>query len=171
MNAGIPVTLERGGKVISIFATMQDAAKSLGMHVSTIQWRVERGRDVKGERIRLATEAEKRKLRESKLKELIEKRRIKERSSTKKDTYVKESEFELDGVKLDGEKYRIVNYEITPWRLCITPCPFKESPKPMVGSAACATCCSFHGRDLVRRQVACSDVYARERTRRKNSLT
>lgn len=171
MSVGIPVTLERNGKIISIFATMQDAAKSLGMHVSTIQWRVERGRDVKGERMRLATEAEIRKLREAKLKESREKRRIKERASTKKDTYVEESEFEMDSVKLDGEKYRIVNYEVTPWRLCITPCPFKESPKPMVGSAVCATCSSFHGRDRVRKQVACSDVYGRERTRSKKSST
>lgn len=56
--------------------------------------------------------------------------------------------------KLD-DKYNILDYK-TVNGVCITPCPFKESPKPKVGSAACLKCRQFKGKDKTKHQVACA---------------
>lgn len=56
------------------------------------------------------------------------------------------------------KKYAIVNYELEKGRICITRCPYQETPKPLVGSVACMSCPSFHGRNREARQVVCSAV-------------
>lgn len=60
---------------------------------------------------------------------------------------------------LDASKYKIVKYEVRNLRECITPCPFKEHPRPMVGSAGCMECSSFRGRDNKSHLVACNKHY------------
>lgn len=61
--------------------------------------------------------------------------------------------------ELDRERYKILRYEVTSDRRCITPCPYMCSPKPMVGSAACQACSSFHGRNRHTHEVACGRKY------------
>lgn len=67
----------------------------------------------------------------------------------------KKSVFEEDDTELNREKYLILKYEVRNLRECITPCPFKEAPKPMIGSAKCIKCGSFKGRNRTTHEVAC----------------
>lgn len=64
----------------------------------------------------------------------------------------------MEDKELDRDKYKIIQYEVKYKRVSITPCPFKESPKPMVGSASCMECKSFKGRNRQKHEVACSRV-------------
>lgn len=64
----------------------------------------------------------------------------------------------LEDKELDKDKYKIINYEVKNKRVSITPCPYKCSPKPMVGSAACMECKSFKGRNRQKHEVACGRV-------------
>lgn len=59
-------------------------------------------------------------------------------------------------IELDRNQYTILPYEVKFGRICITPCPFKEHPKPMVGSGNCARCGQFRGRDIANHEIACS---------------
>lgn len=56
-------------------------------------------------------------------------------------------------------KYTILSYETKCPKVHITPCPFHESPKPMIGSAKCQMCGSFRGINRVNKQVACNRAY------------
>jgi hypothetical protein len=82
---------------------------------------------------------------------LSPKRERPEISVKKKDFKPKEA-----SKKLDGEKYTILKYEVRNIRECITPCPFKEAPKPMVGSAKCMSCGSYRGRNRIAHEIACN---------------
>jgi ADP-dependent phosphofructokinase/glucokinase len=57
--------------------------------------------------------------------------------------------------ELDREKYAILKYE-TKHHICITPCPYFESPKPMVGSGRCLNCSCFRGRNQETQEIACN---------------
>lgn len=63
--------------------------------------------------------------------------------------------FRSDDAVLDT-KYRIVTYQTRNLRECITPCPYRDNPKPMIGSVNCVRCSSFRGRNKVTHQVACN---------------
>lgn len=63
-----------------------------------------------------------------------------------------------EDVELDKEKYRTIPYEVRNLRESITPCPFKEYPKPMVGSVQCVRCTSFRGRNKQSHEVACCRI-------------
>lgn len=67
-----------------------------------------------------------------------------------------------DDIELDGSKYRIVRYEVRNKRECITPCPFRVYPKPLVGSGGCVSCPSFKGRNRKRHEVACSKSLSKQ---------
>lgn len=57
--------------------------------------------------------------------------------------------------ELDIEKYAILKYE-TKHHICITPCPYFESPKPMIGSGRCLNCSCFRGRNQETQEIACN---------------
>lgn len=59
---------------------------------------------------------------------------------------------------VDREKYNVLKYEVINKRVSITPCPYKEHPKPMVGSCACMSCKSNRGRDRKTHEVACNRI-------------
>lgn len=61
--------------------------------------------------------------------------------------------------ELDASKYRILSYEVRNQVECITPCPFREHPRPMIGSAGCMKCSSFKGKDSINHQIACNKHY------------
>lgn len=69
------------------------------------------------------------------------------------------NQFVSDDQELDSERYKIVKYEVRNLRECITPCPYRDYPKPMVGSGACLTCTSFKGRNKKTHEVACNRHY------------
>lgn len=62
-------------------------------------------------------------------------------------------------VEQKGKNVKLIPYEVKSVRICITPCPFVEHPKPLVGSASCQACTSFRGLDKVNHQVACARRY------------
>lgn len=63
-----------------------------------------------------------------------------------------------DDKVLDKENNTILKYEVINKRVSITPCPFKEYPKPMVGSGLCVRCNSFRGRNRKDHEVACCRI-------------
>lgn len=65
----------------------------------------------------------------------------------------------LEECDLDRERYNIIKYEVKHERICITPCPFLEAPKPMVGSGRCIKCSRNRGRNRKTHEVACSRKY------------
>lgn len=65
----------------------------------------------------------------------------------------------VEDAELDREHYAIMRYEVKFQRVSITPCPFHEYPKPMIGSGACQACSFFKGRDRKTREVACSKQF------------
>lgn len=62
----------------------------------------------------------------------------------------------VEDVELDKENYMIVPYEVKFMRVSITPCPYREYPKPMVGSAACQACPLFKWIDRKAHEVSCN---------------
>lgn len=138
-----PIAVEKDGSAIALFSSIKEASLITGMCEKGIQYRIDRGEEVKGVLYRLA--------------------RPKEAAALKKiNTPVKNRLKALEGdtcnIEAAGKKYNIVSYELTAGRICITPCPYRESPKPKIGSADCLDCPSFHGRNRHTQQVACSAV-------------
>lgn len=146
---------EKGGKVVNIYPSIREVSRVTGMHVSTIKWRVERGEQVKGEVFRTLTHEEELQLRAMTIEFLN--RGQKEKSGTIQGSEITKGieMTNVDDQELDGVKYSIVDYETIAKRVCITPCPYLESPKPMVGSVLCLSCESFRGRNRSTQQVAC----------------
>lgn len=68
----------------------------------------------------------------------------------------KKTVYKDDDVELNREKYHIVPYEVINKRVCITPCPFMQHPKKLVGSGKCIKCGSFRGRNKKTHEVACN---------------
>lgn len=166
--------MEKNGEVVDIFPSIQDASRSLGIHVSTIEWRIRQKRSVKGVLMRYLTEEEE----EAGTKFLIdflnkekeEQKRVTENPAEKKN---KPTATSLeDDVELDSGKYSIIHYETIAGHICVTPCPHLEAPKPKVGSALCLRCSSFHGRNRTRQEVACGDSVKKswKRSKGKNKI-
>lgn len=155
--------MEKDGKVETIFPAIHEAARTLGKHVSSIKARISSGRAVKGILLRYITQEETDRIRQMAIdmlsRDMEEKERIRleEEAARKKAERLAAIEEEED-VELDGEKYTILSYEMVAGRVCVTPCPYKDAPKPKVGSSLCMACGSFHGRNRRKKQVACSAV-------------
>lgn len=77
--------------------------------------------------------------------------------SRRKRSMPKHEQFQDDDVELNRNKYAIVPYEVKDGRICITPCPFHNYPKPLVGSGKCINCSSFRGRNKKTHEVACNN--------------
>ena len=170
MKKGIPIIVEKNGKVEDIYSSLHEASQKLGLHVSTIKWRILQGKETGGVFLRYFTQEESDKvssmaiafLNREKQAEIDKQRQVKDKQRKSKDTKGKPDKFEFSGdSELDSSKYSIVHYELSVGRICITPCPYKEMPKPMVGSARCLGCPSYHGRNRTKQQVACSAVNGR----------
>lgn len=68
--------------------------------------------------------------------------------------YRKTSEIISDEEISEG-RYHLIPYEVKYGRVCITPCPLKPYPKPMVGSSSCKNCPSHRGRHPQKQVVIC----------------
>ena len=164
MKISTPVVVEEKGRGMGMFMSVSDAAKSVGLTDKAIRHRIHAGMKTVDWTYRYATPDETAFIRQlaSGVPKTDRSALIKELSQTKRRYKRKPlKELECEGDRdwvLLGKKYDIVPYEITAGRVCVTQCPYREAPKPKVGSALCMACTSFHGRNRVRRQVACSAV-------------
>lgn len=165
------VIMEVTGKPVGWFDCISDVARMLGTTTSTITNRIKRGAIIDGILIRYPKDKEDFILlpylspskkygntgravsRKTKLPDKSIPKEKPPRPEPKKKVY------KTDDVELDREQYRILAYEVKNIRVSITPCPFKGSPKPMVGSGNCVRCSSFRGRNKVTHEVACSRKY------------
>ena len=73
-----------------------------------------------------------------------EKKRKPEKKADKKDREWTES-----------NKPMVLPYEVKNSRICITPCPYQDAPKPMIGSGRCVNCSSNYGRNIKTHEVLC----------------
>lgn len=160
MKTPKPLVIEKDGKVIGIFASTSMAASCIGVTDKAVNVRIHEGMKRSGEIYRYATKEESRIIRSilpaypgASTPPLIKELKTAREQRQKKPRKVAEPV--ADNTELDSEKYTLVSYAITASRVCITPCPYREAPKPKVGSAACMKCGSFHGRNRTTLQVAC----------------
>ena len=160
MKTPRPLVIEREGKVVGIFASTSCAARCIGVTDKAVNLRITNGMKRNNDIYRYATKEEAAIIRSilpaypnENTPPLVEELRKARKPREKKPK--KATEPVEDKTELDGEKYTLVSYEMTAERICITPCPYREAPKPKVGSAACMRCGSFHGRNRTTLQVAC----------------
>ena len=152
------VVMVAEGKSIGYFDCIADAARMTGIRTTSMTQRIknrfvkngigfrfmEEGEDLTG--ITCLSPERKRGER------FVKTEKMPKQTNPKKE---KKSVFEDDNTELNRDKYLILKYEVRNLRECITPCPFKEAPKPMIGSAMCMKCGSFKGRNRKTHEVAC----------------
>lgn len=124
------------GNVISNFNSIKQVAKAYGVTQSSIRNRIFTGKSYGGLIFKLADKSKKIQI---------------PKSCTKKVDYKRNTD-------LDREKYTILGYK-TINHICITPCPYSQHPKPMVGSGRCISCSSFRGRSVETKEIACNRKY------------
>lgn len=142
------VVVEENEVEIGYFESLSDAARKYKTYTSTITNRILKGIVKNGIRFRYYTEEDK---------------HLPNLSPERTPKYVKYNKtlkggraFKGDDIELDRKRYNIIAYEVKHNRICITPCPLRDNPRPFVGSARCAGCSSFHGRNKKTHEVACS---------------
>lgn len=160
MNYGVTkkVVMVENGEPKAVFVSTSDAARKVGVTTTTMTNRIKRGAVVDGALFRYTTA-------EDDLSSLptlsvpvgseqvvnVKRKKRKESSPTPKP-------FKSDDVELNREKYRIMPYEVRDKRVCITPCPLREPPRPKIGSVECMRCPSNKGRNRKTHEVACNRV-------------
>lgn len=125
----IIVTAE-DGTFIKEYKSINDAAEAYGLSGAAIKYRATKGIVFNGQRFSLG---------EKKYHSDPEKYKWKRRKKIK-------------------ERFKTLSYQ-TRYHVCLTPCPFKEAPKPMIGSSLCQSCSSFQGHDKEKQIVSCSRQY------------
>ena len=133
------VAVLRKGRVIGLFSSTGNAGRCMGFSDATVRNYINKETVKDGLSFRFAKDEE---------TELI--RAIGGLPKETDDTEEPELKAERKS------KFTIVEYEIAFGHICITPCPFRTDNKPKVGSATCAECPFFHGRNREERQVMCS---------------
>lgn len=127
------------GNVVAEYSSIKSVAKDYGITQATMRYRIMTGKVYNGFVFKLANKNEKIQLSNPLTKS--------QRKSLKKtDTIV------------DRDKYRIIKYEMK-YHICITPCPYMQYPKYMVGSGRCLSCSHFRGRDIETNEIACSKKF------------
>ena len=152
------VVMMAGDTPVGYFDCIGDAARMAGIYTSNMTSRIKTGYTKDGVSFRFVKDKES-------LKDIPclspERKRGEKFVATEKKPKLarpkkeKKSIFENDDTELNREKYLILKYEVRNLRECITPCPFKEYSKPMIGSAKCIKCSSFKGRNRTTHEVAC----------------
>lgn len=121
------------GNILEQYPSIKEAARSHGCSHTTMMYRISTGRAFNGFIFKLADPNE---------------------EPLPLTVFLTKKEYTFDDA-LDEDKYTIVQYQ-TVNNICITPCPFKPSPRPMVGNGQCVKCSSFKGKNKTNHQVACS---------------
>lgn len=129
--------------MIAVFASMKEAEMLTKMSSATIDYRLSKAGEVRGLTFRYCIPDE------------IE---AFDKIASPKKGKEKEIAYDTFDMETARKKYTIVDYQLATGHICITPCPFRDAPKPKVGSAACMDCSSFQGRNRLTQQVACSSV-------------
>lgn len=155
------VVMVENGEPKQLFRSSSDAARYLGVSATTITNRVKGKSIVKNVLLRYPMEGED--LSELPIIICEETIRSNRTRAPRKPSQPRESNnptpFKSDDVELERDKYRILPYEVIYERICITPCPFKDPPKPKIGSVECMRCGSNKGRNKKTHEVACSRHY------------
>lgn len=138
----IVATNQKTGERIE-FPLLKLAAEHAGIKRTSMSYRIKTGHvDENGwtyqERVPTRNEMTKRQLLYLKQKE---ERKQKEIAERKKERFAKRPHH--------------ISYEKNSFGVCITPCPYFEYPKPMIGSARCQGCTFFKDIDMKLQQVAC----------------
>ncbi len=123
---------DENGNIVGEYNSIFDMAQAYGVTSTTMRYRIRMEKPFNGLYFKLA---DKTKIQVSK-------------SILSKGVYD-------DNVVLNREKCRILSYQ-TKNHVCITPCPFLQSPKPMIGSGKCMSCTSFRGRSVKTNEIACN---------------
>ena len=152
------VVMMAGDDTFGYFECIGDAARMVGIYTSNMTSRIKTGYTKDGLSFRFVKNGEsltdipclspERK----RGQKFVVTEKMPKQTKPKKE---RKSVFEDDNTELNRDKYLILKYEVRNFRECITPCPFKESPKPMIGSAACIKCSSFKGRNRTTHEIAC----------------
>lgn len=154
-----PVIMEVFGEIVGYYNSTSDAAKHLNRYTTTITKRVEREAVIDCILLRYPRDNEDYQsykcLSPMRLEKELPKKNPQKRGRPKKEGKVYNYDDELD------DKYTLVDYEVKDLRICITKCTVRDFPQPLVGSAACARCPSFKGRNKKTHQVACSHILRR----------
>lgn len=146
------VVMEVLGNAVGWFFSTGDAARKFGHRTSTITERIKKGLVVEGVGFRYPKKGE---TTES-FPCLSPERKWKEKPK-KQPRERKKPVFVSDDVELNHDKYAIVSYEVINLRVCVTKCTVMEHPQPFVGSAKCARCTYFKGRNKMTHEVACAN--------------
>lgn len=138
----VVATNQKTGERIE-FPLLKLAAVHAGIKRTSMSYRVKTGHvDNNGwtytERVLTKKEMTKRQLLYLKQKEATKQKEISER---KRERFAKRPHH--------------ISYEKNSFGVCITPCPYFEHPKPMIGSARCQGCAFFEDIDRKQQQVAC----------------
>lgn len=131
--------IDLNGDVLDTFETLKDAAQFYGVKESTIIYRIKTQHIFNGEMVQYETVLP---------HDCLEAKRYK-RNRYKKNENIRWCD-------VDKDNYKKVEYKIKMKHVCITPCPYSQSPKPMVGSARCEGCSRFKFRDSESKIVYCT---------------
>ena len=172
MVAPKPVVLERNGEVAGIFASIISAARCIGITEKGMRARIANASKMHEGTYRYATDEEAKLIRTlvpEPSKELNYDliKYAEKMSDPNKRVKLKELEKDEDeDLSALSEKYNIVPYELSAGCVCVTPCPYRDYPKPKVGSALCVSCPSFYARNRKTKQVACTSGNVKTKIKR-----
>ena len=154
-----PVVMLVGGKPVGRFDCIGDAAKMFNVQTSTLTNRILRGAVVDNVQFRFRESDEDDALINMSPQRAKAKKPTEHTISKVKPK--KKPKYKSDDVDLTNTKFTIVPYEVKYGRVCVTRCTALEAPQPFVGSAQCANCPHFHGRNKKTHQVSCSSILRR----------
>ena len=154
-----PVVMMVCGNPVGRFDCIGDAAKMLNIQTTTLTNRILRGAVVNDIQFRFRESDEDDAL--TNMSPQREKAKKPTEQTISKVKVKKKLKYKSDDVDLTNTKYTIVPYEVKYGRVCVTRCTALEAPQPFVGSAQCANCPHFHGRNKKTHQVSCSNIIRR----------
>lgn len=90
-------------------------------------------------------------------------RSLKEEELNKRQRYYRRTKGKIDinSIK-ECDKNKLLAYEKNKFGACITPCPFRDSPKPKIGSSLCQFCSYFKGINKETLHIACGRTTSAE---------
>lgn len=131
------------------FPLMKKAAEHAGIRRTSMSYRVKTGITDKFGWVYAEKELTKEEMTKRQNQYLKQKMYASKKTSEKQEQISKRRK-----EKFDNKRFHI-SYAKNSFGVCITPCPFIDSPKPMIGSHKCQKCPHFEMIDRHAQQVAC----------------
>lgn len=127
------IVYDKDNNVIAEYSSIKDASEAFKCSHTTMIYRISAGREFNGLLFKLANPNE---------------------TTMPLTRFLSKKEYTFDDA-INTDKFTIIEYK-TVNNVCITPCPFKPAPRPMVGNGKCVRCTAFRGKNKTNHQVACS---------------